>query len=102
MKKCWPFFHDWEMVEAMVYSQLKENITSKLKHSESKDKDKPCPPPLRIIAESENRLIKKICLKCGTIVDNVTPQGEKIKQEYYEKKARRERKRKLLERVENE
>lgn len=99
MKKCWPFFHDWEMVESITYSQLRENITCKLKHSESKDKDNPCRPPLRIIAEDENRLVKKICLKCGAIQDNITPQKAEIIEGYYELKARRERKRKLLEKV---
>ena len=93
MKKCWPLFHDWVVIESNTPSQIRENVLNKINHQD-KNNGKPCPPPSRIIAESENRLTKKICLKCETIVDPISPYEIRILIKYY---AEKERKRKVEE-----
>lgn len=96
-KKCWPFFHDWETVKSVSKAQLRYDTRYILRIG--KNEGKPIPPPPHIIRWPDSRVYKKICLKCGTIVDNIAPQRQKFTEEYYELKARRERKRKMLEKT---
>lgn len=87
MKKCW--FHDWETINVITDAQLKADVENELKYAN--DKGKPIPPALRIIKEDcDKRYFEKVCVECGTYVDEISPQKERFMIEYYIPNRRRE------------
>lgn len=70
-------FHDYEIVETVSMGQLKENIMC----------ERTGFTPSRIEG-GYPYLTKKICLKCGNFVDNITPARNKILEELERKRTR--------------
>lgn len=86
MKKCWPLFHDWEIVNVIEEVQLKADVYNELSHVGTK----PIPPAMRIIKEGgSKRYFEKVCMKCETYVDNIAPQKEIFILEYYNENRRK-------------
>ena len=86
--KCRIGLHDYEQVDFVSsYHQLRHNILHERKQAVS---DKPVGPPLRVTTEFQVPLIKKICIKCGKVVNEIDSAREKIIIKLDEGKTRRE------------
>lgn len=93
MSKCW--FHDWEIIERIGHGQIRENIENEEKYKN----EKVMPPPMRIIQEDGNSYIKKVCMKCDTVIDTITPQIEIARKEIRRSEERKNRAKDVLEGV---
>lgn len=77
--------HDWEYLESVGKEQLRNNIKYDLYFEERYKNDKLRPPKpsyIRIKPEGGCRLYhKKVCLKCGKKIDEITPLKKVIEKE---------------------
>lgn len=86
MSLCKFGFHDYETLERITKIQLEHNIRHHQRYLDEckKIKDgRPIPPegpPLVIKSDLDldKRYVKKICLRCGKKIDEITPLKEKL------------------------
>ncbi len=87
MNLCNLNFHDWEIIEKVTESQLKHNIKHHQQYLEYCKKitdGRPMPPespPCRLVKDPidfDKRYVKKICLRCGKKIDEITPLRKKL------------------------
>jgi hypothetical protein len=87
MNWCKLGFHDWEILERITEVQLISNIKHHQRYLEDCKKitdGRPMPPespPCRLIKDPidfDKRYIKKICLRCGKKIDEITPLKKKL------------------------
>ena len=86
MKKSWRCrlgSHDWECLEAIHKAELRSNVIAELRGSRRR----------KVLPYSLSFVFKKVCIRpgCNKIVDQITPEKEKIKKEYFEQKERTEK-----------
>ena len=88
MKKCWPFFHDWEIIRSIDGEKLKEEV---IEEFEKKRGIKPKSFSSHEFHEGRFLLqyVEKICMKCETYVDEITPQMDVIRIEHFMEEQRK-------------
>lgn len=86
MNLCKIGLHNWEVLENLALPQLEERVEAKLENRWE----------MAIVSMGYNYYIKKACLRCGKIVDTITPMMKKIKQKYYDKRNRQELAQKII------
>lgn len=99
MNWCKLGFHDWEILERITEIQLINNIKHHQRYLEDCKKITdgrpmpPEPPPLVIIKDMDidKRYKRKICLKCGKKIDEITPLREKLELKIKNEVPRKER-----------
>lgn len=80
MKLC---LHDWEIVEEKYSYQIEENIIAKM------DRRPPSKFPPSLLWGTEV-CVKKVCLKCEKIVDQIADYKKEVVSEYTRKQERQE------------
>ncbi len=76
--RCKLEIHDWQIIDSIGKEQLEENIISEINNHLT----------LRLI-DNSHYFVKAVCLECGRIIDEITPEIERIKKEYYYRQKRR-------------
>ena len=82
--KCW--WHDWETIEKVTDGQIEANLKV----------EGTIVPALRIIQQDGRDYVKKVCAKCDTVVDTITPRIEVIRERMRNRKVRKEKAERIL------
>lgn len=76
-KKCWPLFHDWEIIRTVTEYRLKEDLKEELNKTKYDGYE--------LKGKFTFHFVEKICMKCETYVDEISPQMDKIRIDHFTK-----------------